>query len=325
MPKVSIIIPIYKKEKYLPICLDSVLSQTYTDWECILVDDGSPDNSGAICDSYANKDCRFHVVHKKNGGSSAARNAGIEKASGEWIMMVDGDDWIEKELLNKCLSSALLNKSDFVKTGMRYEYGRLYKDFFYQKNAEKNQFIKDLLSRSVLLSVCCGLYKRSLFDKLEFPFSEGLNFGEDYSVIARLLYVANRFSIIDEPLYHYRIVSSGYVGSANFSSVEQLIGCEKINYDFFYNRDGGIYNLALNKGRSTIKAYAIGMLLKDPILLQEKYTFINGLYKESIDLRGCSFENRLLLTLSKSRLLLRVLSPFWRCRLKMSAVLKKIL
>lgn len=311
-------------ENYLPRCLDSVLQQTYSDWECVLIDDGSHDNSGAICDEYTRMDSRFRVIHKQNGGSASARNAGIEKASGEWIMMVDGDDWVEKDILDKCLTSAQLNKSDFVKAGARYEYSRSHKDFFYPKYADKIQFINDILSRSVMISIWGGLYRQSLFAKLKFQFTEGLNFGEDYSVIARLLYGANRFSIIYEPLYHYRIVSTGYVGSANFSAVEQLVACEKINFDFFYNLDGGFYNSALYKGRSTIKAYAIGMLLKDPSILREKYSLISDLYKRSTDLQGCTFKNRLLLTFSKSKFLLYILSPFWRCRLKLGATLKKI-
>ena len=96
-PKISIIIPIYKVEKYIRECLDSILNQTFTDWEALLIDDGSPDNSGVICDEYAAKDNRFKVFHKENGGVSSARNLGLEKATGEWVTFIDADDWIEKE------------------------------------------------------------------------------------------------------------------------------------------------------------------------------------------------------------------------------------
>ena len=89
---VSIIVPIYKVESYLPKCIDSILVQTYTDFELILVDDGSPDNCGIICDAYAEKDKRVRVIHQKNAGVSAARNAGIEAAKGEYISFIDGDD-----------------------------------------------------------------------------------------------------------------------------------------------------------------------------------------------------------------------------------------
>ena len=95
MSTVSIIVPIYKVEDYIRECIDSILAQTYPDFELILVDDGSPDSCGRICDDYANRDNRIKVVHKVNGGLTSARNAGLEVAKGEWIMHVDGDDWIE--------------------------------------------------------------------------------------------------------------------------------------------------------------------------------------------------------------------------------------
>lgn len=101
VPKVSVIVPVYKVEKYLPECIESVLAQTFTDFELILVDDGSPDNSGKICDDYAARDSRIRVFHKENGGVSSARNLGIEKAFGEWIALIDGDDrWLSSHLEN---------------------------------------------------------------------------------------------------------------------------------------------------------------------------------------------------------------------------------
>lgn len=96
-PKISIIVPVYNVEKYLRRCLDSIVTQTFTDWECICVDDGSPDNSGEILDEYAVKDKLFVIIHKENGGVSSARNAGFDTARGEWISFVDSDDWIERD------------------------------------------------------------------------------------------------------------------------------------------------------------------------------------------------------------------------------------
>lgn len=100
MSLISIIVPVYGVEKYLHRCLDSILAQTFTDWECILVDDGSRDRSGAICDEYTQMDSRFHVCHKENGGVSSARNLGIDNATGEWMVFIDGDDWIDPYYLN---------------------------------------------------------------------------------------------------------------------------------------------------------------------------------------------------------------------------------
>lgn len=100
MPKVSIIVPVYKAEKDLHRCVDSILAQTFRDWECILVDDGSPDGSGAICDDYAAKDARIKVIHKENGGPSSARNYGLDVVKAEYVWFVDSDDWIELDSLS---------------------------------------------------------------------------------------------------------------------------------------------------------------------------------------------------------------------------------
>ena len=105
-PLISVIVPVYNVERYLPRCIESILKQTYTNFELILVDDGTPDRSGIICDRYAEKDSRIRVIHKENGGVSTARNAGIDAAKGEWITFVDSDDWVSVkylELLAECL------------------------------------------------------------------------------------------------------------------------------------------------------------------------------------------------------------------------------
>ena len=99
MPKVSVIVPVYKAEKYLRQCIESILAQTFTDWECILVDDGSPDHSGAICDEYAQKDARSRVIHKENGGVSSARKVGLDNVKGDWSTFLDADDFIYKNAL----------------------------------------------------------------------------------------------------------------------------------------------------------------------------------------------------------------------------------
>ena len=111
-PKVSVIVPVYKAEKYLHRCVDSILMQTFTDFELLLVDDGSPDSSGTICDRYAAADPRVHVFHKPNGGVSSARNLGIDNARGEWLMFVDADDWIDEKTMNKILKLSIQNNTD---------------------------------------------------------------------------------------------------------------------------------------------------------------------------------------------------------------------
>lgn len=121
MPLFSFIIPVYNVSAYLPKCLDSILRQNIDDWEAILIDDGSVDNSGKICDEYAAKDDRFKVFHKANGGVSSARNVGLENARGEWIWFVDSDDWIENNALSTLFDVIKTYSCDTIFFGMRIE------------------------------------------------------------------------------------------------------------------------------------------------------------------------------------------------------------
>ena len=120
MPELSIIVPIYKVEKYLPKCIDSILAQTFQDFELILIDDGSPDNCGAICDAYAARDSRIKVIHQENAGVSAARNAGLDIATGTYLGFVDSDDWIEPEMYETMIATAKEKNVDVVVCGIRY-------------------------------------------------------------------------------------------------------------------------------------------------------------------------------------------------------------
>jgi len=116
---ISIIVPVYKTEKYLNRCIDSILAQTFTDFECIIIDDGSPDNCPAICDEYAAKDSRIVVIHQKNAGVSAARNAGLDIARGEWIGFVDSDDWCDPGMYEFLLENAEKHQADISMCGYR--------------------------------------------------------------------------------------------------------------------------------------------------------------------------------------------------------------
>ena len=114
MPKISIIVPVYKVEKYLRRCLDSIVAQTFTNWECILVDDGSPDNSGKICDEYAEEDARFRVIHKQNEGVAKARLTAFENSQGELITFIDSDDYVSELYLEKLSKPILEDNADMV-------------------------------------------------------------------------------------------------------------------------------------------------------------------------------------------------------------------
>lgn len=121
-PKVSVIVPVYKAEAYLYRCVDSLLVQTFTNFEILLIDDGSPDRSGEICDEYARKDTRVRVFHKENGGVSSARNLGLKYAQGEWIAFVDSDDWVESDFLE--VFRILSVDVDMIHCGLQLEQNR---------------------------------------------------------------------------------------------------------------------------------------------------------------------------------------------------------
>jgi raffinose-raffinose alpha-galactotransferase len=119
-PLVSVIIPVFNVEQYIERCVESVINQEYKNIEIILVDDGSTDQSGMLCDELATKDERIHVIHKKNGGLSSARNSGLEHASGEWVTFIDSDDWVTEDYVSGMYNTAEMSKADVVIGGVAY-------------------------------------------------------------------------------------------------------------------------------------------------------------------------------------------------------------
>lgn len=220
-PLITIIIPIYNVEQYLQKCLDSVLGQTYSNLEIILVDDGSLDNCSKICDDYKDKDSRVVVVHKKNGGLSDARNVGIGIANGEYLMFVDSDDWVEPTYCEKALEVAIKNNCDCVAFGINVVKGngkiiRIGASHSYFMTSEES--IKRIVERDFPYNyVWNKLYRRSLFDIIKFPI--GVLF-EDNAVMYRILHQSKGIYVVEDSLYNYRRGQSS-ISSNNYS--EKLI------------------------------------------------------------------------------------------------------
>lgn len=184
-PVISIIIPVYNAENFLRQCLDSIIVQTYQKWECILVDDGSTDNSGKICDEYTIKDTRFTVFHKENGGVSSARNKGLEEIKGEWVYFSDADDTLDVNGL-KILVDETQKGCQFVMAGFRryHEDGRLIGDYDCkrQKIISKEEAITELYNASDLPYqgyLVCKLFSSSVIKKHGLRFAENIYFNED--------------------------------------------------------------------------------------------------------------------------------------------------
>ena len=206
---ISIIVPIYKVENYLKRCIDSILNQTYTNLEIILVDDGSPDNCGIICDEYAKQDCRVKVIHKKNGGLSDARNCGIKVSTGEYLIFVDSDDYILKNMCETLLKNALENNADIVSCNFKEVYlngqEKINKQSQNQQisivsNAEAiyRYFVKNDLDMNVVWN---KIYKKSLLENIKYP--SGNFVGEDYAIQVQVLPKAKKVCVVPGAGHHY--------------------------------------------------------------------------------------------------------------------------
>lgn len=171
MKKISVIVPVYKTEEYLSRCVDSILVSTYKDIEVILVDDGSPDNAGRICDEYAEKDARVRVIHKENGGLSSARNAGLDVAVGDYITFVDSDDYIAHDIYEKLCTKLEATDTDVAMMGVM-AVSEDYKELGAMPIAEEvltsREFLKGVCQRTREVAVWNKLFKRSVIDKCRF-------------------------------------------------------------------------------------------------------------------------------------------------------------
>ena len=200
-PIVSIIVPVYNTEKFLHRCIDSILAQTYTDFELLLIDDGSKDSSGTICDEYAAQDTRVRVFHKENGGVSSARNVGLDNARGEWITFVDADDWISKDYLEELAmhSDSDLVIADFVVEGEGQWNERLPVGQWQGK--ELSGIIEHDVALARFTAPWSKLLKKSLIGQIRF-YTE-LTTQEDALFMFRYLCVVQNIQIIAQKGYHY--------------------------------------------------------------------------------------------------------------------------
>ncbi len=204
---ISVIVPIYKVEKYLNECIRSIINQTYRNLEIILVDDGSPDYCPQICDDWAKKDGRILVIHKENGGLSSARNAGLDVCTGEYISFIDSDDWIDPCFYEVLLSEIKKSESDIAMCAIIAEYPNGHRKKIEGLNADCVFFQKELIHNFLYhrKHLCGGvvdkLYRKEVFKDVRFPI--GLN-SEDRYVHAVTYSSIEKLRYVDTILYHYR-------------------------------------------------------------------------------------------------------------------------
>lgn len=269
---ISVIVPVYNVEKYLSQCIESILNQTFNNLELILIDDGSTDNSGEICDEYAIKDNRIRVIHKENGGISSARNTGLNATKGDYIAFVDSDDYIAMDMFEKMLDIAIKTNADMVKCGFNeFNINSVKRTVNFGKqeileNDVNGCSLLHLYFQNVLYIVAWNaIYKRDLAVKVRFP--ERLINEDNYSA-GLYLYYAKKIVCMNEALYYYRDVSNGLskVGKTKkpldivvvkAMLYEHLLNNGVKNNDFFTKLEKQIarviYNLIKQNGRNGVK------------------------------------------------------------------------
>lgn len=219
---VSVIVAVYQAEAYLHRCVDSILSQTFSDFELLLIDDGSTDKSGEICDEYAKKDSRVRVIYKPNEGLSATRQVGIDHAVGEYTIHCDPDDWMEPDMLSMLYSKAKESDADIVMCDVMLEY----KDH----SVLCRQYISDLCHKSLLnniydplsASVCNKLVRSTCYKDYGVEYSKEITYAEDLFALLQLLVHPVRVEYVNSPLYHYDKYSNPY-SIMRTTSVERIV------------------------------------------------------------------------------------------------------
>ncbi len=225
MPKASVIVPVYKVEEYLEKCVQSILAQTERDFELILVDDGSPDRCGALCDSLAQTDPRIRVIHQENQGLGGARNTGIREARGDWLLLVDSDDWIEPKILEKAMEAGLREEADLVMFAFRTvdEQGRELGVF--REDMPKERGIGLQEHKEALLTAPCAwnkLYRRSFFQGTGLAYPPRVWY-EDLRTSPKLMAKAGRMVFLDEVGYNYLQRQGSIMKSANLERNREIL------------------------------------------------------------------------------------------------------
>lgn len=207
VPLISIIVPVYKVETVLPVCLDSILRQSFQDFELLLIDDGSPDRSGAICDEYARSDERIRVFHQKNGGVSNARNKGLQEARGEYLVFIDSDDWIQTDFF--LLIQSYLGKSDIIFLGLDFitpdgrSIQKRIPPFGISDKEKLSDMIYTLFEIDLLGYMCSIVVRRNIVVEHSLRFKEDFSLHEDSLFYCDCCMHAKSFISLDQAPYKY--------------------------------------------------------------------------------------------------------------------------
>lgn len=224
-PQISVIVPVYKVENYLHRCIDSILVQSFTDFELLLIDDGSPDNCGKICDEYAAKDGRVRVFHKPNGGVSSARNLGLDNAKGEWVAFIDSDDYVAVDYLEELVSFERKTGSELVTISTKID------DTNKSLTLSNNQFSL-LFSKYKFINFCPPwgkLFVRELISKQNLRFNTQVHLGEDVMFVLLYLLSIEKITLLLSNKYHYELERPDSLTKAVNSYDTELAGKDEFD------------------------------------------------------------------------------------------------
>ena len=236
-PLISVIVPVYKVEPYIRQCIDSVLSQTYRNLEVILVDDGSPDNCGSICEEYAVKDKRIKVFHKENGGLSDARNYGVARASGDYLSFVDSDDWIEPDMFEVLIKAADENRADLVNSGVYHNFSNrtVAIPAIETTFIDTVDSVKSLIKGEMDPGVWGKIYSKSCLSNISFPCGHVF---EEHATVYKFFLQADKVVSIAKPLYHYRLRRKDSITETHtMANLYDYWLAHKSRYDYFLQDD----------------------------------------------------------------------------------------
>ena len=278
MSTISIIIPVYNAERYLRQCIESVIAQTFEDWEMILVNDGSNDGSLAICQEYAEKDDRIRVIDKPNGGPSTARNRGLEETKGEFVYFMDADDWIEKNFLEVFFNGNDNNKSpratehcDIIFQGFVRELvdGRVEKSFAMDADTSmmrKEEIICRLYKEHVYGWSWCKLFRREIIEKYHIRFDETLRLWEDELFTSQFMKYAEKIRTVNSHPYHY-ICHEESVMQTNNKRYEKVFLSARMNEALMPIANEELKNY-INETYNQELKYSLLMALKNEVYYQ---------------------------------------------------------
>lgn len=238
-PAISVIVPVYNAEKYLHRCIDSILNQIFTDFEVLLINDGSTDSSSIICDEYAIKDSRIRIFHKENGGVASSRNMGIKHMEGIYSIHVDSDDWVEPNYLSSLYAESLKSNADIVWC----DFNEVSEDKIVisnQYSLDNRTAVCDLLLGKMHGSLCNKLIRNKLLVDCNITFLEGVDLWEDLYCTILCFYYSNKVSYINKSCYNYRIDSIGSITDNVPKDINKILMKVRVAEELekvFYNKD----------------------------------------------------------------------------------------